>query len=164
MRLIDVTARAPRRAAGGYPDPVTFRPEALRGATPTGRDSGVIDYRLARRAVLTEFRKGRLAQHQICDAHPELVRAAREVGSPTRVECPVCTEHAGEGTTLVLVTYVFGPRLPAHGRCITAKTELAKLDQRTDALTAYVVEVCPDCNWHHLTRSYPMGRAAARRR
>ena len=77
---------------------------------------------------------------------------------------PTCRKLHFAGTTLVLVTYVFGPRLPAHGRCITAKTELAKLDQRTDALTAYVVEVCPDCNWHHLTRSYPMGRAAARRR
>ncbi len=145
-----------------YPDPVTFRPEALRGANSTG--PGVIDYRLARRALLTEYRKGRLARHQVCDAHPELIRAAREVGSPTRVECPVCTERAGEGTTIVLVTYVFGPRLPAHGRCITAKTELAKLDQRNDVLTAYVVEVCPECHWHHLTRSYSLGRSTARRR
>jgi hypothetical protein len=141
---------------------MTFRPEALRGANASG--PGVIDYRLARRALLTEYRKGRLARHQVCDAHPELVRAAREVGSPTRVECPVCTERAGEGTTLVLVTYVFGPRLPAHGRCITQKTELAKLDQRNDSLTAYVVEVCPDCHWHHLTRSYALGRATRRTR
>ena len=76
----------------------------------------------------------------------------------------MCTEQAGSGTNLVLVTYVFGPRLPAHGRCITAKTELAKLDQRNEVLTAYVVEVCPDCHWHHLTRSYSLGRSARRTR
>ncbi|HMK13055.1 MAG TPA: DUF5318 family protein [Acidimicrobiales bacterium] len=138
---------------------MTFRPEVLRGAGSTG--PGVIDYRLARRSLLSEYRKGRLARHQVCDAHPELVRAAREVGSPTRVECPVCTERAGHGTTLVLVTYVFGPRLPPYGRCISQKAELAKLDQRSDALTAYVVEVCPECHWHHLTRSYSLGRGAS---
>jgi hypothetical protein len=141
---------------------VPFGPETLRGVNASG--PGVIDYRLARRALITEYRKGRLARHQVCDAHPELVRAAREVGSATQVECPICTEQAGSGTTLVLVTYVFGPRLPAHGRCITAKTELVKLDQRNDALTAYVVEVCPGCHWHHLTRSYSLGRGARRAR
>lgn len=139
-----------------------FGPETLRGVNASG--PGVIDYRLARRALISDYRKGRLARHQVCDAHPELIRAAREIGSATQVECPICTEPAGAGTTLVLVTYVFGPRLPAHGRCITAKTELVKLDQRNDALTAYVVEVCPECHWHHLTRSYSLGRNARRAR
>src|SRR5437763_9758307 len=37
-------------------------------------------YRLARQALISEFRKKRLAQHEVCDAHPELVRAARECG------------------------------------------------------------------------------------
>ena len=56
---------------------VTFRPGAIRGAdagTP-----GEIDYRLARRALISEFKKGRLAQHEVCDAHPELRRAAAAV-------------------------------------------------------------------------------------
>ena len=34
------------------------------------------------------------------------------------------------------------PRLPAFGRCITAKDELMKLSRRADDLTCYVVEVC----------------------
>jgi hypothetical protein len=29
-----------------------------------------------------EYRKGRLAQHEMCDADPELVRAARECSEP----------------------------------------------------------------------------------
>ena len=88
----------------------------------------------------------------MCDAHPELVRAAREVGEPTRLDCPIC-----EDDKVVLVTYVFGRGLPAFGRCITAKGELAKLDRRRDPLAAYVVEVCPTCSWNHLARVLPVG-------
>ena len=116
------------------------------------RGSGVVDYRLVRRSLIAEFRKGRLAQHQVCDAHPELVRAARELGEPTRVDCPICAEFR-----LVLVTYVFGARLPAFGRCVSNRTELTKLAARADQLTAYVVEVCPGCSWNHLARVFPMG-------
>jgi hypothetical protein len=129
---------------------VTFRADQMRGARP-----GVVDYRLVRRGLISEYRKGRLARHQVCDAHPELVRAARELGEPTRVTCPICEE-----TKLVLVTYVFGSRLPAHGRCISRREELTKLNSRTDALTAYVVEVCPLCSWNHLARVFPMGGRA----
>lgn len=116
--------------------------------------SGVIDYRLARQGVLASYRKGRLAQHEVCDAHPELVRAARAVGTPIGEPCPVC-----EDASLVLVIYVFGPRLPPFGRCVTSREELSRLDRRPDALTGYVVEVCPECRWNHLRRSYPMGRS-----
>lgn len=130
---------------------VTFGPGSLtRGASP-GR-GGEIDYRMARRALISEYRKGRLARHQVCDAHPELVRAAREVGDTIERKCPICEEHP-----LVLVTYVFGPRLPPHGRCLSAPGELAKLAKRADQLAVYVVEVCPDCSWNHLIRTFLTG-------
>ena len=119
--------------------------------------AGVVDHRLARRALISEYRKGRLARHQVCDAHPELVRAAKELGEPTTRTCPICAADQ-----LVLVTYVFGPRLPAFGRCISTKAELARLDKRTDALTAYVVEVCRSCSWHHLVRTVPVGGRSRR--
>jgi hypothetical protein len=135
---------------------VPFRVEALRGAGPAS-GAGEIDYRLARQALLAEYRKGRLGRQQVCDAHPELVRAARALGTATPRECPVCEEEH-----VVLVSYVFGPRLPAHGRCITSAAELAKLDKRADALVCYVVEVCPACSWNHLMRSFPVGRASRR--
>jgi hypothetical protein len=130
---------------------VTFRPEAIRGASSAG--PATVDYRLVRQSVISEFRKGRLAQHEVCDAHPELLRAARECSEPTARECPICEEGV-----LVLVSYVFGPRLPAHGRCITSRAELEKLNKRSDELACYVVEVCPDCSWNHLTRTFPVGR------
>lgn len=122
---------------------------ALRGAS-SGRAQ--VDHRLARRATISEFRKGRLRQDQVCDAHPELIRAAKNVGSPTELPCPICEHH-----DLKLVTYVFGPRLPAHGRCVSTAQELTTLNRRRDELTAYVVEACTSCHWHHLRKVLPVG-------
>ena len=115
-----------------------------------------MDFRLARNAVVSEFRKGRLTRLDVCDAHPELLRAARNVAEPTSRDCPIC-----EASQVVHVTYVFGSRLPAHGRCITSRTELAKLDRGSRELACYVVEVCPECSWNHLVRTFPVGRRRA---
>src|SRR5215210_6159205 len=99
---------------------MSFGAESIRG----GR-TGAVDYRLARRALVSEYRKGRLARHEVCDAHPELLRAAREVGDETSQICPICADR-----NVVLGSYVFGPRLPSHGRCISAKGELRALAKR----------------------------------
>jgi hypothetical protein len=45
----------------------------------------------------------------------------------------------------------------------TAK-EMAALNQRSDDLTAYVVEACIDCRWHHLLRVLPVGGSGRRAR
>ena len=127
---------------------MAFRSAAIQGAGSSA-PGGLIDYRLARQSVVSEFRKGRLAQHEVCDAHPELRRAAAQASEPTSMECPIC-----EDANVVLVTYAFGDRLPASGRCITAKGELTKLAKRTRQLACYVVEVCPACHWNHLARSF----------
>lgn len=132
---------------------MALRPETLRGGGAASVGSGLVDHRLARRFVIAEYRRGRLAQHQVCDAHPELVRAARQLGTETKTECPIC-----EADRLVHVTYVFGPRLPAHGRCVSRPGELAAFNKRPGALTAYVVEVCRSCSWHHLVSTLPIGR------
>lgn len=138
---------------------------------------GVIDHRLTRRALINEFRRGRIRREQLCDAHPDLVRAAKNFGDATSVKCPICVQD-----NVALVTYVFGPRLPSHGRCITKPHELEEFrqlaqhteqqrasDQSSDdnwsgtsatTYTAYVVECCRSCRWHHLLRSLPMATAA----
>ncbi|HUO48259.1 MAG TPA: DUF5318 family protein [Acidimicrobiales bacterium] len=136
-----------------------FGPTALRGFPASGGE-GRVEFRLARNAVVSEFRKGRLSRLDVCDAHPELLRAARNVGVERPEECPICAE-----SNLVFVTYVFGARLPAHGRCPATAAELARLCRRADEVACYVVEVCPACSWNHLARTYPAGgrhRAAAR--
>lgn len=110
---------------------------------------GEIDYRLARQRLLSELRKGRIARQEVCDAHPELVRAARNVGEATEQLCPVC-----QAANVVLVSYVFGPRMPPQGRCVTTKAELTKLRRGSAELACYVVEVCPACSWNHLARTF----------
>ena len=47
------------------------------------RQRQVIDYALARRATLVELARGRLSAADACDAHPDLLRAARYHGEPT---------------------------------------------------------------------------------
>jgi hypothetical protein len=139
---------------------MSFGPSALRGFPVTGT-GGRVEYRLARNAVVSEFRKGRLSRLDVCDAHPELLRAARNVGVELPDEdCPIC-----ETSTVVHVTYVFGPRLPPNGTCPATPAELARLCRRANEVVCYVVEVCPECSWNHLARMYPAGgrhRAASR--
>lgn len=116
-----------------------------------------IDYRLARRAVLRDWMLGRLSRLDICDAHPELLRAARHVGEESPRSCPICVE-----VKLRLVSYVYGDGLKAaNGRCVTSAAELERLGQNCDEFACYVVEVCTECFWNHLSRSYLLGRAHA---
>jgi hypothetical protein len=128
-----------------------FGPSAIRGF-PVSSIGGRVEYRLARNAVVKEFKKGRLSRIDVCDAHPELLRAARNVGVELSEQCPIC-----ELCALVHVTYVFGPRLPAHGSCPATESELARLCRRSEEVACYVVEVCPECAWNHLARMYPAG-------
>ncbi|MFM2078654.1 MAG: hypothetical protein RJA49_2544 [Actinomycetota bacterium] len=128
---------------------VSFGTGSIRGA---GNGRGTVDHRLARQALINEYRRGRLRRDQVCDAHPELVRAATNVGETTSVRCPICDE-----ANLALVTYVFGPRLPAHGRCVSDKRQMAQLNRSADELAAYIVECCSACRWHHLLRVLPLG-------
>jgi hypothetical protein len=130
---------------------VSYRPGALQGiqTVPTG---GRVEYQLARNAIVREFRRGRLSRLDVCDAHPELLRAARNLGRSMADPCPICEEDS-----LVDVTYVFGSRLPSGGRCITTPAELARLRRRKDPVVCYVVEVCTGCSWNHLLRMFPTG-------
>lgn len=113
--------------------------------------TAAVDFRLARNAVLADYRAKRVTREDICDAHPELLRAAK-AGRRTDEECPIC-----ETARLVHVTYAFGPRLPARGRCVDTAAEMRRLDQSGDELSCYVVEVCPLCKWNHLVRRVPLG-------
>jgi hypothetical protein len=128
-----------------------FTAGALRGGDGR-RTGGIVDHRLARRMLINQVRLGRLRRDEVCDAHPELIRAAVNVGTQTNTICPICEE-----TTLRLVTYAFGDRLPAHGRCVSTAAELRRLTARPGCeTTAYMVEACPACRWHHLLRVWSL--------
>jgi hypothetical protein len=138
-----------RASDGGSLEAMSFRPETMRGAPSVPQVAGQVDYRLARNAVVSEFHKGRLSKLDVCDAQPELLRAAVNCGQPTREDCPICAE-----SKVVLVSYVFGSRLPPSGRVVGTKSELAKLSLAGRDLACYVVEVCPTCSWNHLARTF----------
>jgi hypothetical protein len=124
--------------------------ESLRRRTEDDR-SAAVDFRLARNAVLSDYRANKVTREDICDAHPELLRAAKG-GLTTTEECPVCADD-----DLVHVTYAFGPRLPPRGRCVDSASEMRRLDRSGEELSCYIVEVCRTCSWNHLVRRVPLG-------
>jgi uncharacterized protein DUF5318 len=120
-------------------------------ARPGGRRRrgalGVVDYTLAKRALLREFRSGLLSRLEICDAHPELIRAAKNMGTQARRPCPVCRQHE-----LRLLAYVYAEGLQhQNGRPYDVHEAIRLAASHAGA--AYVVEVCTDCNWNHLAEA-----------
>jgi hypothetical protein len=128
---------------------------------------GFIDYRMAKRALVREVSRGAVRLADVCDAHPELLRAARNVGAATERACPICDladERADvprdETDTLRLVTYVYGDDLKRKsGHIVWNRTELDALAAHHHSFTAYVVECCLVCGWNHLVESFLLGRA-----
>ena len=119
-----------------------------------------MDYALARRSTLVALRRGQLATTEVCDAHPELMRAGRNIGEDVSGRCPVCSHE-----TLRRVRYVYGDELRHNnGRVVYPETWLDELARAHDQFTCYVVEVCVDCSWNYLLRSYLTGRRWAARR
>lgn len=121
--------------------------------------SGVVEFGLVRHRLLESLRKGRVRREDVCDAHPELLRAATNLGVATDRACPVC-----DAATTVEVTYVFGAKLPPGGTCPGTATELARLERREEPVVCYAVEACTACGFHHLARKWQAGGRATRRR
>jgi hypothetical protein len=116
------------------------------------RQRQVIDYALARRATLVDLANGRVSTADACDAHPDLLRAARYHGEPTDTRCPVCRKEP-----LTRVTYAYGDELQhASGRARSSRS-LDALAARFAQLRIYVVEVCRSCGWNHLCLSFMIG-------
>jgi len=118
-----------------------------------------VEYRLLRDGVARAVRAGKVSREDVCDAHPELLRAATNIGRSTGEPCPVCDAEPTKE-----VTYVFGAKLPPGGTCPGTKAELNRLLRREEAVQAYSVEVCTSCKFHHLIRRYPGGGEAPRRK
>jgi hypothetical protein len=114
-----------------------------------------VDYGLARRAALVDLAAGRSSRLEACDADPYLLRAARYHGENLAYPCPVCRHRR-----LRSVHYAFGDALKdASGRARRAR-QLESLARNYPDVTVYVVEVCLDCAWNHLLRTFVIGTAA----
>ncbi|HEX6255373.1 MAG TPA: DUF5318 family protein [Euzebyales bacterium] len=125
------------------------------------------DYRMAKRALVRRVSQGSVAVADVCDAHPELLRAARNIGTPSERRCPICAladrrAHVAADATssLRLVTYVFGRDLRRRsGTPVWTREELEDLAADHDSFTAYTVECCLVCGWNHLHESVLMGQS-----
>lgn len=104
-----------------------------------------------RDSVVHDYKRGRLGREDVCDAQPELLRVARNLGRRTGGECPICEAH-----DLVHVSFAFGPRLPPQGRAL-GPGELRQLSKSPAELSCYVVEVCTGCSWNHLLQLFTAG-------
>jgi hypothetical protein len=115
---------------------------------------GIIDYTLAKRSLLRRFRKGSVDRFDICDAHPELTRAAKHIGQELDRPCPVCARES-----LRLVRYVYGDQLKQlSGRVVYPESMVADLAEKVDEFRCYAVEVCLECGWNHLAACFMAGR------
>jgi hypothetical protein len=127
--------------------------------------NGRIDYRMAKRALVRQVTRGQIAIQDVIDAHPELMRAARNIGTETARTCPICRLADDRAdvpidreNTLREVTYVYGDALRQRtGHVVWDDAELADLAARYESFTAYRVECCLVCGWNHLVTSELFG-------
>lgn len=119
-----------------------------------------VSYALQRRAKLEALRRpGRaLYEDDPCDAEPILVRSALHHGEPAAEECPICASER-----LMLLNYVFGDQLGQYSGRIRSTDELEQMQDEVGEFTVREVEVCPDCRWNHMRRSYTLGDGRKRR-
>jgi len=126
-------------------------------ADPTA-PRAVIDYALQRRADITRFHRGGVLSSDFCDADPYLLKAARFHGEPVDEQCPAC-----HSSNLVHLNYVYGDELGPYSGRIRETKDLPSLAVRFGEVAVYVVEICPDCQWNYLLRTFRIGDGVPRR-
>ncbi len=113
---------------------------------------GRVDYRMARRATVRDVRHGLTPRDDVCDAHPELVRAATHIGAVRDDACPMCGDEVLRHVTYVFPSY--GPKARS-GQAVPRDSLLAMVRRHGD-LAVYTVEVCLACAWHHLVEKFDL--------
>lgn len=116
-----------------------------------------VDFTLAKRATLRKLGRGLVGQIEVCDAHPELIRAARHLGLDAGEPCPVC---GADELRLAYYTFPIGQRLRRHapGGSAHRREDLAALRTDPPTLTCYEVEACLECSWNHLRRGFDLAK------
>ena len=117
---------------------------------------GFIDYSLDKRATLLALFRGVV---DACDADPYLIRAAKYHGEKAGRNCPVCKKDS-----LVELRYTFGDQLGQFSGRIKNGEELLEMENEFGEFAVYVVEVCRDCSWNHLSSTYLLCDLSRRRR
>lgn len=117
----------------------------------------LVDYALQRRSLLADVHSGRVGTHEVCDANPYLLRAAKFHGQATEETCPVCRREQ-----LTHVSWVYGDALKHASGSARVQEELTRMAGVFEEFTVYTVEVCRTCSWNHLVQSYVLGTGGVR--
>jgi hypothetical protein len=119
---------------------------------------GLVDYALQRRSVLADLPKSMHVRDSNCDVDPYLKKAAKFHGEETTCDCPVC-----EQVRLVELQYVFGDELGPYSGRLKSTAELRVMAAEHGEFRVYVVEVCRECGWNFLVKSFQLGDGVPRR-
>lgn len=114
-----------------------------------------VDYTLDKRATLMALYQG---TNNACDADPYLLRAAKFHGTKVERSCPVCKRKS-----LVELLYTFGDQLGQFSGRIKSKDDLAEMEKQFGEFRVYIVEVCRECSWNHLSVSFILGDGIERK-
>lgn len=147
-------AGAKRNPDESSPEPTISRERVAEPATPRE----VVDHALSRKAAIDAWHRTGGLDSDACDAHPDLIRAAKWHGEATDRVCPICHE-----VDLVELTYVYGRELGAFSGRIHPRHEIRELALSSGVLRVFVVEVCQGCHWNHVITSYVVGDGIPRR-
>lgn len=119
----------------------------------------VVDYALHRRTTIESWRLApRAVRENICDAEPILIRSALHHGEKIDTPCPIC-EHA----RLMNLNYVFGEQLGQYSGRIKSPSELDEMQDEFGEFKVCVVEVCTECGWNHMIKTYLLGDGRKRK-
>lgn len=119
----------------------------------------VIDYALQRRSTLESWRRtARSLRNDVCDAEPLLVRSALHHGEEVEGPCPICGHEP-----MTNLNYVFGEQLGQYSGRIKSPSELEGMQSEFGEFKVCVVEVCTECGWNHMIRTYLLGDGQKRK-
>ena len=95
---------------------------------------------------------GRATSLDVCDASPFLKRAAKELGTVTERRCPICRR-----APLWESLWVYGDAIGDASGSSRTERQVERLAREHPDFAVYVVEVCQECGWNHLIRSWRTG-------
>lgn len=151
--------RGSRLGPTGSPAPARRRdPTETEDVADPRRPRHIVDHAISRQRALSAAVLAATGSSDALDPHPDLLRAAKHHGRPAGRPCPWCR---GEG--LVLLRYVYSDELGPYSGRIKTEAELDEMAPQYGFLDVYLVEVCPDCRWNHLLRTYVLGDGHQRR-